>query len=218
MGEAVRLWERHLRHWPAGLLVVAAACALAWFGVGSRDRRLGDGPATPRRPVPGRAAGAAKPHPARPTTQPAPPGVELKGTKLKVIDPVAGRVAWELTLASAELSDSGEARLRGVAAVYHNEDGTTSALSARQASLDAGQKSLVFSGSVRLAAPNGSELRAAELRWDAGQAGFVARGQAGGPVTLIRGTSVLRAAELRGDLALKKVKATGGVRLSGQGS
>lgn len=216
VGEAVRLWERHPRRWLAGLLLVlVTASALVWFVAGGRDRRSGDRTLVPSS-RPGRENRTAAPPSTRDAGKPAQPGFELKGTRLKVMDPVSGRTAWELTLSEAELAESGAAQLSGVAAVYHNEDGTTSSLSARQGSLDANQQSLVFSGEVRLTAPNGSQLQAAELRWEAGQSGFVAKAPAGGQVTLTRGTSVLRAGELRGDLALKKVKATGGVRLSGQ--
>ena len=200
------------RRWLLWLLLFAAllAAVLAGYAV-----LVGSPPG--RRP--------AKPQSqteSRPLSSPAPlkpPGLELQGTRLRVIDPRTGRAAWELTLTRAEAAtETGEVWLTGIKAAYHNPDGSLSRLSAARGHLEAGGRALVLTGQVRLAAENGGSLSSEELRWDAGQEEFVATAASGGEVTFTRGESVLRAKEIRGDLALKKVRASGGVRLSGRGS
>lgn len=182
-------------------LALSLALALALWGHLARGPRP---PAQPARKLPA-APAALKP-----------PGLEFEKTRLKVHDPRTGRVVWELTLEKAESSAaSGEAWLSGVAAVYHNLDGTESRLSAGRGRLEAGGKALVFDGEVVLSATNGGRLKAGLLRWEAGREEFRASGAPGGAVSFTRGPTVLTAPEIVGDMALKKVRATGGVRLSG---
>jgi hypothetical protein len=125
-------------------------------------------------------------------------------------------VAWELTLGQAEAAtETGEVWLSGIEAVYHNPDGRLSRLTAGRGHLEPGGQALVFTERVTLSATNGGRLEAETLRWEAGREEFRAVGPPGGQVVLTRGSTVLRAAELRGDLALQRVRAAGGVRLSG---
>lgn len=157
-------------------------------------------------------------HPLPSAAPPKPPGVELQSTRLRVIDPRSGRVAWELTLTRADAAtETGEVWLTGIQAVYHNPDGSLSRLAADRGHLEPGGQALVLSGRVRLSAENGGVLRSDALRWDAGREECVATANPGGEVVFTRGETVLRAKEVRTDLALKKVRASGGVRLSGRG-
>lgn len=184
------------------VLALGGALALAalWYLVQSGSWR-------PRQPV--------RPDASPRSTTVKPPGLEFRGTRLKVIDPRKGRVAWELTLERAESAgETGEVWLDGIEAAYYNPDGTVTRLSARKGHLEPGGRGLVFTGEVRLSAGDGG-LLAETLRWEAGREEFRATGPPGGQVVFTRGTMVLRAPELQGDLALKRVRATGGVRLRG---
>lgn len=190
------------------LLLAGLTLAVGLAGyVIQKDRSRTDRPAG-RTPVPGPAAGQAE--------TPKPPGLQLAGTKLRVHDPRAGRVVWDLALDEAEsATDTGEAWFSGVSAVYHNPDGTVSRLSSGKAHLEPGGEALVFTGEVELTAANGGRLSAGTLRWEAGREDFQALDPAGGLVRFIRGGTALEAREFRGDMALKKVWATGGVRFTG---
>ncbi len=144
------------------------------------------------------------------------PGFEFQATRLRVIDPSTGRVAWELSLAQAEsATGTGEVWLTGVEAAYYNSDGTVTRLTAEKGLLESGSQALVFNGGVTLSASNGGSLKAETLRWEAGREEFRATGAAGRQVTFTRGLTTLQAPEIQGDLALKRVRATGGVRFSG---
>lgn len=190
--------------WAAGAVALALGLFF-WVGSGQPGRSL------PRRAKP------AVERPSGPAASPA-PGLDFRSTELRVIDPQKGRVAWELTLNRAvSASETGEAWFTGVRAVYHNLDGTDSRLSADQAHLEAGGAALVFTGAVELSAANGGKLAAGTLRWEAGREEFQALGEKGTTVDFRRGATTLRAPEIRGDLALRKVKAVGGVRLFGWG-
>ncbi|MGE5553950.1 MAG: LPS export ABC transporter periplasmic protein LptC [Betaproteobacteria bacterium] len=195
----MRLSGRRALPWLLALGVALALTAL-WYLVQADSAR-------PRRPVQRRAA-------PRSTAEMA-PGFEFQGTRLKVIDPRTGQVAWELTLARAETAtETGEVWLDGIEAVYHNPDATVTSLTASAGHLEPGARALVLSGKVKLFATNGGSLEAETLRWEAGRPEFRATGPPGGQVVFTRGTTVLRAQEIRGDLALKRVWAVGGVRLS----
>lgn len=194
--------QRRALAWVAG--AVALALGLVLYFSGGRVVR----------PLPRRAKPAAL-QPSGPAAS-TEPGLDFRSTELRVIDPRQGRVAWELKLSRAVSTDTtGEAWLTGVKAVYHNPDGTDSRLSAEKAHLEPGGAALVFTGAVELSAANGGRLTAATLRWEAGGEEFQALGENGTTVDFDRGETKLKAPEIRGDLALKKVKAAGGVRLFG---
>lgn len=162
-------------------------------------------PAAPRKPV----------APSGPRKE---PGFEFQGTRLKVVDPRSGRLVWEISLDQAEsVAATGETWLKGIAAEYHNLDGSVSRLSSGTAHLAAGGAALDFSGEVRLSATNGGTVTAGTLHWEAGKEEFRALGAEEKEVRFTRGGTALKAPEIRGDMALKKVQATGGVRFSGAG-
>jgi LPS export ABC transporter protein LptC len=147
---------------------------------------------------------------------PKPPGFEFQATRLKVMDPRTGRAVWEISLAKAETaSETGETWLTGISASYHNPDGTTSSLTSGRAHLGPDGRVLEFSGQVRLSAPNGGALSSETLRWESGTEQFTARAAAGGQVSFQRDGTALRAPEFQGDMALKRVRAAGGAKLTG---
>lgn len=190
-------------------LFVAALAAAAVLGVfvGSSWR----GRTTPSRPaVPAAPSSPPRgPSPDAPSGSPPPPApfLAIEGTALSAADP-SGRRLWDLRAAQLSV-DNAKQRvvLSRVTGQFYGGGAVRVTFSAPRAVFHVGSRDVEMSGGVLGRTTDGRVLRAAEVRWSAGQRTI----QATGSVVLTQRGVAIHADRVVADIALDQARFLGNV-------
>lgn len=211
MGEVVRKVKVGLGK--KGLLVliaVLAVGALIFVRVRTSDRPVAPKPPTKSEPAQGQQPSSGQQADGNPDET----GFNFQGTTLKVLAPGTGKVEWELTAKSVDVSETREiATMEQLTARYRDDRGVLSEVSARNVRVEWATRSLSFTGDVEVRARNGAKLTSQELLWDGQQKRYlVDKG-----VVFDNGGTVLTGEKLSADGGLTSVNVSGNVKLKGAG-
>jgi len=184
--------------WLASLVAALALGALIgarWWG----DRAA----APPAEPAPPAAQEPVAPTPEPPET----PLLEIQGTKLSGTDP-EGRRVWDLraqTLAVDRLRQ--RVVMTSVTGEFYGGGKAQLAFTAPSAVFNVASKDVELTGGVAARTPDGRTLRAARIRYAAGEGALAAFGG----VVLTQSGMSIRADELRTDPALAQPRFSGNI-------
>ena len=190
----------------AVLLVLLGLGGLIWFLRGGAPAGSSGSPAGASPPP------AAIPSPARtppPGGAPLPP-VSVEESRITGGD-AAGRLQWDLRAATLE-TDVGrqEVRLRRVEGTFYERGALVLTLAAPDAVFSTKTQDMTLSGGVRARAAGDRLLEAERVQWLAGRHLLVATGN----VRLTQDRITVRADRLESDIALRKTKLSGNIRVT----
>ncbi len=188
----------------AVILVVLGLAGLFWIVRGGSSR-----PAAPQAGVAAPPSATASPAPASIPAGPPLPPLTLEQGRITGSD-AAGLLQWELRATALDTDAArGEVRLQRVEGKFYERGTVVVTFSAPRAVFSTKTQDVTLSGGVRARAV-GRMLEAERLQWLAARRLLVAMGN----VRLAQERITVRADRLESDIALRKTKLTGNIRVT----